>query len=570
MILSINNDPIVWNLYNEETQKIDNKPIFQYIKYNTDNDFNDYYSALNTKSEVIKDDSYLKELYINQIAYVVYNIKADFYNILKNEMTYYNKYHEQYDKGNVSGAQICIAKAGYKTYNELKARFDKYNEIYTDITDKYNQFERFLLENNLLTISASINGRSNEVNQLAEETYLNNINEHVENVKDDLATNKTSHSINLEILEEYKSDLDALYDKNKEYENQIELQNVILKSKLLEREERKSSLEELQKDNDAIKAELNFALEAKTNAENDLNVRKEEIDFYKYYKESYNTSTSHIDEMLTVINGLQDGEVFNSINFNDEIIFIKRLIDETLEKIDIKQICDETEDLLVMYNNFINAAEEYKTSDIKLYLDDMKINISNILRYIESEIIVAESNMVDYEFELGVASDRYNTVYERYTESSEKVEKTETSLNQIIKEIAETNNSIEAIKKEQDEVLNNIKTKESSKYQHELQTKYTEFLLNINLRSLEVLENLQKEMSDLQKYTNDHKEEVYREISLAKRLDELNQGLLYELEELAKDETNTDPKRVSKVVSKYYEQSVYNELLSLENIRIYV
>ena len=81
MVLLLNDKKESWNLL-DENKKIDLKVISSSLKSYEENT-NDFHSAYWKDSELIENETVLKEQWVKQIAFVAYNVDIDRYNELK-------------------------------------------------------------------------------------------------------------------------------------------------------------------------------------------------------------------------------------------------------------------------------------------------------------------------------------------------------------------------------------------------------------------------------------------------------------------------------------------------------
>jgi len=557
MILNINDNPTVWELKDSEN-KIDNTPIFDNLKSIEDN-INDFYSFYNIDSDVLHGEKALKEEYINQIAYPVYNINAETFDRLNTEVYYYKRRNDLHNVGNISGAQLCVVKAGYTDYKELEESYNKNIDMYNDINAKYIAFINKLNQSKLLTIDSSIKARTNESNRLSDNNYTNSITEHC-NLLSEKAENANSECDELtETLNNTNTQFDELALEKTNISNKITSLNNTIVTKLAEKEDSTKQYKTLVASNELLIDKLNN-LKTQSDDKNRLYQSYiQTIDGLNAYKININTCISYIEEMLQTEN----------YNQNDKISFIENTYNSIIENISDNQIINISSIIITYLNNFSIKLDDENITDANTYLHlaldkiNESINLFNAkiantdssLNVISTKLTLLEEEIKELNENKITSDNKLNEALEYLNSINETIENTKTSLNKYTNDLKEINNRL------------NEKSNEISNIEISLNNKKK--LCDYYTRLFEVLSNLKEKMTEKQRIATENKEKTSNEIKYAKQLRDLNQELYDKLDELAKD-PNRSETAVNDLINEYYNKSVYRDMLKLDTIRIYI
>ena len=557
MILNINDNPTVWKLKDSDN-KINNTPIFDNLKSIEDN-INDFYSFYNIDSDVLHGEKALKEEYINQIAYPVYNINAETFDRLNTEVYYYKRRNDLHKVGNISGAQLCVVKAGYTDYKELEESYNKNIDMYNDINDKYTAFINKLNQSKLLTIDSSIKARTNESNQLSDNIYTNSITEHCDllSIKVENA-NSECNELN-ETLNNANTQFDELVTEKTNISNKITSLNNSIVANLTEKEDANKRYEAVLASNESIIDKLND-LKTQCDDKNRLYLSyTQSLDGLNAHKININTCISYIEEMLQIEN----------YNQNDKISFIENTYNSIIENISDNQIINISSIIITYLNNFSIKIDDENITDANTYLhlalDKIKesINLFNakiantdsLLSVTSTELTLLEEKIKEANEEKTVSDNKLNEALEYLNSINEALENAKTSLNKYTNDLKEINNQL------------NEKSNEISNVEISLNNQKK--LCGYYARMFETLSNLKEKMTEKQRIATENKEKTSNEIKYAKQLRDLNQELYDKLDELAKD-PNRSETAVSDLINEYYNKSVYRDMLKLDTIRIYI
>lgn len=557
MILNINDNPTVWELKDSDN-KIDNTPIFDNLK-SIENNINDFYSFYNIDSDVLHGEKALKEEYINQIAYPVYNINAETFDRLNTEVYYYKRRNDLHKVGNISGAQLCVVKAGYTNYKDLEESYNKNIDMYNDINAKYIAFINKLNQSKLLTIDSSIKARTNESNQLSNIIYTNSITEHCNLLSEKAANSNAECSELTETLNNANTQFDEMVTEKTNISNKITSLNNTIVTKLTEKEDANKRYEALVASNKTIVDKLNN-LKTQSDDKNRLYLSyTQSLDGLNVYKININTCVSYIEEMLQTEN----------YNQNDKISFIKNTYDSIIENISDNQIINISSIIITYLNDFSIKLDDENITDANTYLHLALDKINESINLFDAKIANTDSSLNVISTELTLLEEEIKEASEEKTVSDNKLNEALEYLNTINETLENAKNSLSKYANDLKEINDRLSEKSNEISNIEISLNNQKKLCDYCARLFEVLSNLKEKMTEKQRIATENKEKTSNEIQYAKRLRDLNQELYDKLDELAKD-PNRSETAVNDLINEYYNKSVYRDMLKLDNIRIYI
>lgn len=562
MIIVINDDPIVWFLRGSDN-KININPIINNIKdpeYNT----NDYYSAINQKSVLLNDSCTLKEEFIKQIAYPVYGINIEEFNKLDKEIFYYRKSETLMNEGNANGAQICVIKAGYKNKKDLKRRYDAYYEIYDDINDKYNQFLKAINDKHLNTLDSSLQARTNESNQLSKNIYINNHSEHLQLCLDKLSVNAKNLDRIVEVVKRDETEIANTNELLQETQDNIDIINNNLKSKVSEREDYEANIAKNKSHNALLKEDLDAAEAVKIKDENDIKEFTELKELYSNYYNIIETCKNNFDNIKT--NLFEEEYVID----NTIIELLNNQINDIKEHISIERILNEVVILEEEYNN-LNAAinDESDKETIEVYISNIITHLSTLLQLFSSQTAIEENRIKETEILLNLDTEKYGKWLVKYNESNDKIASLQNSRDEVQKEINTLTNNLKTNTDRKESFLAQRKEQIEKLNTDTESLKELDYIFSSNNRLVEVMTDIDTFMRDLQQRANDNREDTAKEVALAKKLEQINTEFLLRLDQLIED-PNRKPGCVKALVDEFYAKSPFEEMLKLKTIRMYV
>ena len=168
-IIIINPDKDIWDL-RDEYSKINVEFILGGIP-KLEKNYNDYYTANETPSDIIPNETILKETFINQVAFPVYNINAEKYAKIDKNRNILIQYDELWNTSSINKAKMLLKYNNIEDVKELRNEILKYEEMFVDVNEKFALFYQYLESNGFLTYDSSLVARNNIANKLANKVY---------------------------------------------------------------------------------------------------------------------------------------------------------------------------------------------------------------------------------------------------------------------------------------------------------------------------------------------------------------------------------------------------------------
>ena len=313
-IIIINPDKGIWDL-RDEYSKINAEFILGGIP-KLEKNYNDYYTANETPSDIIPNETVLKETFIDQVAFPVYNINAEKYAKINKNRNILIQYDELWNTSSINKAKMLLKYNNVEDVKELRNEILKYEEMFIDINEKFALFYQYIESNGFLTYDASLVARNNIANKLANKVYDTEI-------KDIISVN----TLRL-------NDMDIHLESRKINLNEIknELSNT---------------------ETDLAKQHLKV-IEATKNV-SDKRIQKETL---KKQLNGYNDNLSKTQKDLDTV-------IIKVKNINNEKIDLDR------EKIELEAEISENEKEIEFYQDTINQNKEYHDKFVSIIIIDL-------------------------------------------------------------------------------------------------------------------------------------------------------------------------------------------------------
>jgi len=313
-IIIINPDKGIWDL-RDEYSKINAEFILGGIP-KLEKNYNDYYTANETPSDIIPNETVLKETFIDQVAFPVYNINAEKYAKINKNRNILIQYDELWNTSSINKAKMLLKYNNIEDVKELRNEILKYEEMFIDINEKFALFYQYIESNGFLTYDASLVARNNIANKLANKVYDTEI-------KDIISVN----TLRL-------NDMDIHLESRKINLNEIknELSNT---------------------ETDLAKQHLKV-IEATKNV-SDKRIQKETL---KKQLNGYNDNLSKTQKDLDTV-------IIKVKNINNEKIDLDR------EKIELEAEISENEKEIEFYQDTINQNKEYHDKFVSIIIIDL-------------------------------------------------------------------------------------------------------------------------------------------------------------------------------------------------------
>ena len=387
-IIIINPDKENWDL-RDQYSKINENIIFNGIP-TLEKNYNDYYTANETPSEIIPNETVLKETFIEQVGFPIYEISAEKYAIINKNRNILIQYNELWETSSINKAKMLLKYNNIEDIKELRNEVSKYEDMFIDINEKYMIFYQYLESNGYLTYESSIVARNNIANKLVNKIYDKEIEELIKintlRLNDIDNYYESKKNICTEIEKELNSTED---DLAKQHLKVIDATRLVSEKRIL-KETLKKQLENYNKELSDLQKELNIVITKVKNTNNekiDLDRKKieleaeiseneKEISFYqeiidknKQYCNKFNNIISLCqNECKETIDGLLSE---NNINYLNSILNDVELLKREIEDNNIIKILESLE---ININSFIaeNKDSISNTDIIDIYNDLVK------------------------------------------------------------------------------------------------------------------------------------------------------------------------------------------------------
>lgn len=524
MVLLLNDKKESWNLL-DENKKIDLKVISSSLKSHEENT-NDFHSAYWKDSELIENETVLKEQWVKQIAFVAYNVDIERYNELKLKKECYDTYCRLHKEGQISRAQLAVLKAGYKDFKDLEIFYQKNIDIFNDINFKYDIYVKTLELKGLLDLKSSFKARTNESNKLNDETYT-------------VSSNTQCHHL-IEVLSAKTED----YEKAKVVYTNTDNLLKTAKDKL---ESIKQSITITKRDLDATeitKADntklLNIEDEKLKKVSSDLEENQTKLDFdnkkvkdlsdYVEEFKGYKTTAESLNYYFDVyIDKLEHGEFSNEYDID-----IVNTLNELRAHISIEATVNTLNEIQAKLEEYISLKEEFTHSEAIAYINDnIKPKINDVILFINSEIINASNSIEEYNSEIIILQKIVEELQDKYSAIFALKSAYENLVNQNTIDIEKLSNDLVLYKQQKVDTEKQIDDLTIKVDLARIDMEEKERIMNMVQRALNVANELNQIMHEKQDFATEHKDEITFQLALANEIVANNRKFFERIENLS-------------------------------------
>lgn len=559
-IIIINPDKDIWDL-RDEYFKINAEFILGGIP-KLEKNYNDYYTANETSSGIIPNETILKETFIDQVAFPVYDINAEKYAKIDKNRNILIQYDELWNTSSINKAKMLLKYNNIEDIKELRNEILKYEEMFIDINEKFALFYQYLESNGFLTYEASLVARNNIANKLANKLYDKELEKLASVNKlrlNDMDIYLSSKRVNLESI---KNELnEAENNLAKQHLKVIEATKLVSK-KRIQKEKLKKDLTNQEKILNDFQKELETVIikvkntnnekidldREKVELEAEISENEKELDFYKSSieenKDYHNKFISIIDrcnnECKETIDGLLSEDNINYLNsIVTDIRNLKTKIEDSniitiIENIDISINAFITENKdniqeadLDTYNTLIKDIQD-KCLTCLTIIESIKNNIQDKFDKLSSDTNDLKNTLTKINGDLETTIKTYKI----YTEKQKELETSISDINVLINEINENITKNEAELEKATEDLN----KESDENRNltdkiiEIKNRYNEVDSDIIL--LEASRNVCSRLIDSYKDLYDIAHEIQIKADENYEQDQYDLQVMYEIQQL--------------------------------------
>ena len=378
-IIIINPDKENWDL-RDQYSKINENIILNGIP-TLEKNYNDYYTANETPSEIIPNETVLKETFIEQVGFPIYEISAEKYAIINKNRNILIQYNELWETSSINKAKMLLKYNNIEDIKELRNEVSKYEDMFIDINKKYMIFYQYLESNGYLTYESSIVARNNIANKLVNKIYDKEIEELIKINTLRLNDIDNYYESKKNTCTEIKNELNNAEDNlAKQHLKVIDATRLVSEKRIL-KETLKKQLENYNKELSDLQKELNIVITKVKNTNNekiDLDRKKIELEAeisenekeISFYQEIIDKNKQYCNKFNNIINLCQnecketiDGLLSeNNINYLNSILNDVELLKKEIEDNNIIKILESLE---ININSFITENKD-SISDINI------------------------------------------------------------------------------------------------------------------------------------------------------------------------------------------------------------
>ena len=478
-IIIINPDKENWDL-RDQYSKINENIIFNGIP-TLEKNYNDYYTANETPSEIIPNETVLKETFIEQVAFPIYEISAEKYAIINKNRNILIQYNELWETSSINKAKMLLKYNNIEDIKELRNEVSKYEDMFVDINEKYMIFYQYLKSNGYLTYESSIVARNNIANKLVNKIYDKEIEELIKintlRLNDIDIYYKSKKNTCTEIKNELNNAEDNLA---KQHLKVIDATRLVSEKRIL-KETLKKQLENHNKELSDLQKELDIVIIKVKNTNNEkIDLDREKIELeaeisknekeISFYQEVIDKNKQYCDRFNNIISLCQNEckETIDGVLSENNINYLNSILD------DVEFLKTEIED-----NNIIKI------------LESLEININSFIT--ENKDSISDINIIDI----------YNNLVKDIEEKSltcitiiETINNnTQDKLDKLIRDTGELKNTLTKINGDLETTIKSYKIYTDK--QKEIETLISDTNKNISKTN----ENINKNESDLEKAT---------------------------------------------------------------------
>lgn len=376
-IIIINPDKENWDL-RDQYYKINENIILNGIP-SLEKNYNDYYTANETSSEIIPNETVLKEIFIKQVAFPIYDISAEKYASINKNRNILIQYDELWKTSSINKAKMLLKYNNIEDIKELRNEVSKYEEMFIDINEKYMIFYQYLESNGYLTYESSIVSRNNIANKLANKFYDKEIEELIKINTLRLNDIDIYYESKKKTCTEIENELNSTEDDlAKQHLKVIDATRLVSEKRIL-KETFKKQLENYKKELSDLQKELDIIIIKVKNTNNEkIDLDREKIELeaeisenekeISFYQEIINKNKQYCDRFNNIISLCQNEckETIDGTLSENNINYLKSILT------DVEFLKTEIED-----NNIIKILESLEIN-INSFITENKDSISDI------------------------------------------------------------------------------------------------------------------------------------------------------------------------------------------------
>lgn len=569
-IIIINPDKDIWDL-RDEYSKINAEFILGGIP-KLEKNYNDYYTANETPSDIISNETVLKETFINQVAFPVYNINAEKYAKIDKNRNILIQYDELWETSSINKAKMLLKYNNIEDVKELRNEVSKYEDMFVDINEKYMIFYQYLESNEYLTYESSIVARNNIANKLVNKIYDKEIEELIKINTIRLNDIDIYYESKKKTCTEIENELNNTEDDlAKQHLKVIDATRLVSEKRIL-KETLKKQLENYNKELSDLQKELDIIIIKVKNTNNEkIDLDREKIELeaeisenekeISFYQEIINKNKQYCDRFNNIISLCQnecketiDGVLSeNNINYlksiQNDVEFLKREIEDNnniikiLESLEIninsfitenKDSISDT-DIINIYNDLVKDIEDKSLTCITIIetinnntqdeLDKITIDtgkLKNTLTKINGDL---ENTIKTYK----IYTDKQKEIETLISDTNKSISKTNEDINKNESDLEKATENLNSLSEENrnltDKIVEITKRLNSAKYDLD-QLKLSRDICN---RVINSYNEIYKVAHEIQETSNNNYEQDQYDLQVMYEIQQLNEEFYNEL-----------------------------------------
>ena len=568
-IIIINPDKENWDL-RDQYSKINENIILNGIP-SLEKNYNDYYTANETSSEIIPNETVLKEIFIKQVAFPIYDISAEKYASINKNRNILIQYNELWETSSINKAKMLLKYNNIEDVKELRNEVSKYEDMFVDINEKYMIFYQYLESNRYLTYESSIVARNNIANKLANKFYDKEIEELIKINTLRLNDIDIYYESKKKTCTEIENELNSTEDDlAKQHLKVIDATRLVSEKRIL-KETLKKQLENYNKELSNLQKELDIIVIKVKNTNNEkIDLDREKIELeaeisenekeISFYKEIINKNKQYCDRFNNIISLCQnecketiDGVLSeNNINYlksiQNDVEFLKTEIEDNniikiLESLEIninsfitenKDSISDT-DIIDIYNDLVKDIEEKSLTCITIIetinnntqdkLDKIAIDtgeLKNTLTKINGDL---ETTIKSYK----IYTDKQKEIETSISDTNKNISKTNEDINKNESDLEKATENLNSLSEENrnltDKIVEITKRLNDAKYDLD-QLKLSGDICN---RVIDSYNEIYKVAHEIQETSNNNYEQDQYDLQVMYEIQQLNEEFYNEL-----------------------------------------
>lgn len=568
-IIIINPDKENWDL-RDQYSKINENIILNGIP-SLEKNYNDYYTANERSSEIIPNETVLKETFIKQVAFPIYDISAEKYASINKNRNILIQYDELWKTSSINKAKMLLKYNNIEDVKELRNEVSKYEDMFVDINEKYMMFYQYLESNGYLTYESSIVARNNIANKLANKIYDKEIEELIKINTIRLNDIDTYYESEKKTCTEIENELNSAEDDlAKQHLKVIDATRLVSEKRII-KETLKKQLENYNKELSDLQKELDIIIIKVKNTNNEkIDLDREKIELeaeisenekeISFYQEIINKNKQYCDRFNNIISLCQnecketiDGVLSeNNINYlksiQNDVEFLKTEIEDNniikiLESLEIninsfitenKDSISDT-DIIDIYNDLVKDIEEKSLTCITIIetinnntqdkLDKIVIDtgeLRNTLTKINGDL---ETTIKSYK----IYTDKQKEIETLISDTNKSISKTNEDINKNESDLEKATENLNSLSEENrnltDKIVGITKRLNNAKYDLD-QLKLSRDICN---RVIDSYNEIYKVAHEIQETSNNNYEQDQYDLQVMYEIQQLNEEFYKEL-----------------------------------------